>query len=295
MERRFLVHMALINFILDLCALLLWLNWLSIRFDPLARTQASTLVGTLRKAEPGGPKKWKFIAGLILLLLVRVAIYLVIGPVVGWTPKLGLGIIPLYFRSDIHIQMLVFSMLSFGLTLAVFYSWVLLLSVVNKSVPDSDPLQRLVRLHFGWLERLPDTMKLLLPFLVGTLLWLGLQPLLGRLSVVPQIKSTAQLIEQAAVIGAGTYLAWKYLIVGVLVLHVLNSYVYLGNHPVWGFMDATARNMLAQFRWPPLRLGKMDFRPLVAIALVFLVTEFVSNPPARPAWWKPWFYSHLPF
>ena len=33
--------MALIDFILDLAALFLWLNWLSIHFDPLARTPAA--------------------------------------------------------------------------------------------------------------------------------------------------------------------------------------------------------------------------------------------------------------
>jgi len=115
---------------------------------------------------------------------------------------------------------------------------------------------------------------------MGGLLWLALHPLLAQLAIVPETKSNGQLLEQAAVLGLGTYLAWKYLIVGILVLHLLNSYVYLGNHPVWNFVNATARNLLSPLRWAPLRLGKVDFLPVAAIALVFLVTEPLSRLPA---------------
>jgi uncharacterized protein YggT (Ycf19 family) len=291
MDRRFSTRMALINFILDISALLLWLNWLAIHFDPLAKSQASTLAGTLKKADPVGPKRWPFMAGLSFLLLVRAVVYWEIGAGVSWTPELELGVITLPFRSDFLKHMIVFSLLSFGLSLAVFYLWVLLLSVLNVGVADSDPLQKLVRQHFKWLERWPNAFKLMVPFLAGGLLWLGLQPLLARLAVVPGIKSSAQFLEQAAVIGAGTYLAWKYLIVGVLVLHLINSYVYLGNHPLWSFVNATANSLLTPLRWIPLRVGKMDFRPPLAIALVFLVAEYVSH----PAWWRPWLYHLLPF
>ncbi len=63
----------------------------------------------------------------------------------------------------------------------------------------------------------------------------------------------AQLLVQAAVIGLGSYLAWKYLILGILMFHLVNTHVYLGNLPVWNCVDATARNLLAPLRWLPLR------------------------------------------
>ena len=280
--------MALIDFILNLAALLLWLNWLAVHFDPLAKAAAASLIGTLRKADPIGPKRWKFLACLLLLLLGRAMAYWQIGATLHWVPRLELGIIDLSFRSDYLGRMLVFSFLSFACMLGGFYLWVLLLSVVNARVPDTDPLQKLVRLHFKWVENWPRLIKLLLPFLLGGLFWLALHPILTWLGIVPASKSTGQFFEQAALIGAATYLAWKYLIVGILLLHLLNSYVYLGNHAFWNFVNATARNLLFPLRWLPLRFGKVDFLPLIGIALVFLITETCSRLPTQ-------FYRLLPF
>ncbi len=284
--------MALLDFILNLAALLLWLNWLSIHFDPLARATAASLVGTLRKADPSATKRWKSLVGLAALLLFRAVIYWQMSPSIHWTPTLGLGIIVLSFRGDYLGHMLIFSMLSFVLALATFYFWLLLLSVVNSGIPDKDPLQKLVRLHFRWLERWPAVLKLILPFLLGGLFWLACHPLLAWLGVATPVKSTNQLLEQSALIGVAAYLVWKYLIVGILLLHLLNSYVYLGNHAFWIFVNATARNLLFPLSWLPLRLGKMDFLPLVGIALVFFVCETFSR---LTMWLPPRFYHFLPF
>jgi len=272
--------MPLIDFILNIAGLLLWLTWLSVQFDPLTKTSAASLVGTLKKAGASGPKRWKFLAGLSALLLLRAVIYWEIGAAVNWTPRLDLEFIDLSFRSDYYGHMLLFSLLSFGFTLGIFYLSLLLLSMVNAGVPDADPLQRLVRLYFARVEGWPAALKLMLPFLMGGLLWLALHPLLARLAIVPETKSSGQLFEQAVILGLGTYLAWKYLIVAILVMHLLHSYVYLGRHPVWSFVDVTARNLLSPLRWAPLRLGRVDFLPLAAIALVFLVTEPLSRLPA---------------
>jgi uncharacterized protein YggT (Ycf19 family) len=60
------------------------------------------------------------------------------------------------------------------------------------------------------------------------------------------------------------------LIAVVLLLHVVNSYLYLGNHAFWSFINATARNILAPLRWLPLRVGRVDLTPVVGIAVVLL-------------------------
>jgi uncharacterized protein YggT (Ycf19 family) len=269
--------MPLIDFILNFAGLLLWLNWLSISFDPLSRATAASLIGTLKKADASGPKRWKFLAGLVSLLLLRALIYWQIGGAVNWTPSLQLGFVDLSFRSDYLGRMLLFSLLSFALTLGIFYLWLLLLSAANNNVADTDPLQKMIRLHLRWIERWPPIIKLLLPFLSGGLLWIAFHPLFKWLAIVPQTKSTAQLLEQAAVIGVGTYLAWKYLIVGILLLHLVNSYVYLGNHPFWNFINASARNLLYPLHWLPSRVGRVDFLPLLGIGLVFLVTRLPAT------------------
>ncbi len=287
--------MAPLNLALDLAGLALWLNWIAIRFDPLARAQAASLVATLKKADPVRSRRWRLVAGLLAFLALRGIVYWEIGGAMDWTPGLDLGIIHLSFRNDDLGLMLLFSLLSFGLTLAVFYLWLLVLSVVNRRVPDADPLQKLVRLHLKWVERRPPSVKVFLPFLVGGLLWLALHPMLARLAMVPETRSSLQLFEQAAFMGAAVYLAAKYLIVGILVIHLVSSYVYLGNHPIWNFVNASARRLLLPLSWLPLRVGKVDFLPLVGIALVFLATEFFSHPPAWPPGLRPWFYHHLPF
>lgn len=280
--------MALIDFILNLAALLLWWNWLAVRFDPLTKTSATSLVGTLRKAEPTGPKRWRSLAALVLLLFVRAIIYLQLGSALHWTPTLGLDIINLPFRSDYFGRMLLFSLLSFALTLGIFYSWLLLLSIANASVPDTDPIQRLARAHFKWLEPWPWPVKILLPFFIAALLWLALHPLLAQMGIVTKGRPIAQILEQSALIGAAAYTAWKYLIVGILLLYLLNSYVYLGNHAFWNFVNLTANNLLWPLRWLPLRFGKVDLLPVIAIALVFLATEAFARIPIH-------YYQYLPF
>jgi uncharacterized protein YggT (Ycf19 family) len=289
--------MPLIDFILNLAGLLLWLNWLAISFDPLARATAATLAGTLKKADTSAPRRWKLLATLLALLLFRAYIYYLVGSAVGWTPHLHLGFIDLAFLNlfshpDSFYRMLLYSGLSFGTTLATFYFWLLLLSTANVTVPDNDPIQKTIRLHIRWIERWPRTLKLLLPFIISSLLWLIFHPLFVRLAIVPTAKSAAQLIGQAIWIGIGSYLSWKFLLVGILLLHILNSYVYLGNHPFWNFINATAHNLLTPISWIPLRMARVDFAPLVGIALVFLISEFLSRLPTIE-----WLHIHkfLPF
>jgi len=289
----FAVEMALIDLILNLVALALWWNWLALRFDPLAKTSAASLIGTLRKADPVRPKRWRSLAALFALLFFRAIFYWEFGQNFGWTPALHLELINLPFRSDYFSLMLLFSFLSFALALGVFYLWMLLLSVANAHLPDTDPTQRLVRGHFRWLEHWPAAFKVLLPFIVGALVWTVLHPLFVHISILPKTANAAQLFQQAALMGAATYLAAKYLIIGILVLHLLNSYVYFGNHPFWNFVNATATNFLRPLRWLPMRFGKVDFLPLFAIAVIFFATEAATYQPDKPGATLRWVYQSL--
>jgi len=265
--------MSLIDFILNLACLGLWLSWRSTSFDPLVKTSAASLVGALKRAEPRRVRKWHYLAALAGLLVVRALLYWGIGSAVNWVPNLRLGAIAIFFRSDLLGRMLLFSGLSFVVTLIVCYLWLLLLSLVNQRVANEDPVLRLVRLHLGWIELWPWALKLLLPLFVAATAWLAINPLLTRFSLVQPAISGAHRLEQAAVIGLGAYLAWKYLIGGVLLLWLLTTYVYLGGGAFWNFVSLTGRNLLLPLRWAPLRIGKVDFAPVVAIAVVFFASE----------------------
>ena len=87
----------------------------------------------------------------------------------------------------------------------------------------------------------------------------------------------AHRIEQSLLIGLGSYLAWKYVVGALLTLHLLNSYIYFGRHPFWNYANATAQTLLQPLRRVPLRAGKVDFAPILGIALVFLLANCAQN------------------
>jgi uncharacterized protein YggT (Ycf19 family) len=268
--------MALIDFILNLAGLLLWLNWRSVRFDPLGRRTPATLIGTLRRAEPRRLRRWHLLAALGGLLLLRAVLYWQIGAGVGWAAgKLNLGIIELSFRSDSFGRILLFSIFSFGLTLGVLYLWLLLLSIL--AGPEPLPFHRLVRMPLGGMDRWARGVKFLLPLIVTATFWWLASWLLAWLQVIPPLVSPAHRIEESLVIGLGSYLAWKYLAGALLALHLLNSYIYFGKNPFWAYVNAEAQTLLSPLRRVPLRAGKADFTPVVGIVLVFLAAELAGR------------------
>jgi len=273
------------------------LNWRAVRLIAAMQPSVLSLASALKKAEPRRPNRWVYLGVLVALIVLRSAFYWQVGPSVQWIPTIHLGAIALHFRSDFFGRALLFSVFSFVVTLAVFYLWLILLSLVNRTVPNSDPLQRIIRLQLGGLEQWPVVGRLaLVPLLVGTL-WALLHQPFARLGLIAPSSSAAELCQQAGIVGLGSFLAWKYLIVAILFAHIVNSYVYLGNSPAWNFVTVTARNLLRPLRWLPLGIGKADFAPLVGIALVWalawlyarqLTTLFQTPPPRGPGAFNTW-------
>jgi uncharacterized protein YggT (Ycf19 family) len=266
--------LTLIDFILNIVGLLLWLNWRAAEL-PVGGRPGTSLLSTLRPAGPPRPRYYYW-AGLPVLLAARAVFYWQAGQPVHWSPRIFLGPTILSFRSDLPGRMLLFSVLSFAVALGVFYLWLLLLSCLNAQVPDADPVQRLVRVWLGRLERWPGAIKLLLPLAVTALAWCLLNPLLARLNMVPA-SAPGRLLAQGAVIGLAAYLTLKFLILTILLLYLLNSYVYLGEFALWNFVDATTRRLLRPLQKLPLRVRKIDFAPVLSIILVMLAAEFAQR------------------
>jgi uncharacterized protein YggT (Ycf19 family) len=211
-----------------------------------------------------------FIAGLLFL---RAAIYRWIGGALGWTGKLDLFVVVLPFRSDFFLRILTYSFLSFGLMLGTFYVGLLLLSLLS----GPEPVNRLVRIPLGRVDDWPVWAKVSLPFAVSAGAWLGLTWLLASLQILPPPLSLAHRLEQSLVVGLGSYLIWKFPVGVLLVLHLLSSYIYFGRHPVWKYVTATAQTLLLPLRKIPLRLGRVDFAPLVGVFLIFMCAYVVEN------------------
>jgi uncharacterized protein YggT (Ycf19 family) len=265
--------MSLIDFILNLAGLLLWLSWRSVRLDPLGKRTPATLIGTLRRAEPRRWRRWHLLAALGGLLLLRALFYWQIGSAARWTGTLNLSVITLSFRSDFFARMLWFSIFSFGLTLGVFYLWLLLLSILA----GPEPIHRLVRMQLGRIDGWPCGVKLLLPLAITATFWWLASWLLTWLQIIPQPVSAAHRIEAALIVGLNSCLVWKYLIGALLALHLLNSYIYFGKHPFWSYVNAEARTLLSPLRAVPLQAGKVDFAPVAGLALVFLAAELAGR------------------
>jgi uncharacterized protein YggT (Ycf19 family) len=268
---------VLTDFILNLAALLLWLSWRSRQFDPLVRTVPATLVGTLRPAEPRRFKGGELLAGLAVLLVLRGLLYVEIGSPADWTPKLNLGLIVLAFRSDSFSSVLLYSVLSFLRVFLIFYFWLLILALLNRSAADSDAVPRMLRLHLGPPARWPWPWQLVLPVMVIAALWAALYPPLLYLDVVTRVHSTVLLAAQGLVLGLSVFFTLKYLLPVFLFLHLISSYVFLGRNPVWDFVSSTARSLLSPLRRVPLQFAQLDFAPVAGVVLLFLLLHWLPN------------------
>jgi uncharacterized protein YggT (Ycf19 family) len=268
--------MSLIDSILNIVGVLLWFHWCSLRFDLLAGSTPTTLAGTLKRAEKRAVKHWRILGSLGGLLLLRAWLYWQIGSATSWTAKVDLGMIVLAFRSDLFTLSLLYSMLSFLRILVIAYFWLMALAVINWSV-EGDQLQRSVRLHLFKLGRAPRWVLVLTPAIVLILAWIALHPLLVKAGLIEQAGSIGLLARQGLLLAISVYFSLKYFLPVVLLLHLVLNYVYLGRSPAWDFIGVTARNMLAPVRNWPLRLGKVDFSPLVAAVLLLLLLDALPN------------------
>jgi uncharacterized protein YggT (Ycf19 family) len=279
--------MGYVDFILNLAGLLLWAKWRSLPFDPIHKRTPATLVGTLRRAAPSHFRRWYLLAAIGGLLVLRALFYWQIGAAAHWTGRLDLGVITLSVRSDLFGRMLLYSVFSFGLSLAFFYWWLLLLSLLAGRKARDEPVHRLVRMQLGGIDGWPRWAKVILPFATSALGWWLASWLLARLAIIPGPVSAGHRLEESAVIGLDSYLVWKFVAAALLALHLLNTYVYFGKHPLWNYVNATAQNLTAPLRKIPLQAGRVDFAPVVGIAIIFLAAELAERALV-------WLYAWLP-
>jgi hypothetical protein len=275
--------MSLIDFILNLAGLLLWVNWRAVPRDQPRQVTPATLIGTRRRAEPARVNRWYFLAALGALLFLRAWFYWQLGPALNWTARLNLLATRLAFKSDSFGLMLLYSALSFGLLLGVFWLWLLLVSLLGGGAGENLPPLRLARAHLGAINGWSAWKRLLLPLVAGFVVWWLLTWPLAAWGVIPRPVLGMARLAQAALVGGSTYLAWKYLIAALLTLQLLHNHVYLGGHPIWNFVDVAARRLLRPVQKLPLRVAKVDLTPVVGIVLAFIFAYCAENgvPPAR--------------
>jgi uncharacterized protein YggT (Ycf19 family) len=280
--------MPLIDLILNLAGLLLWLSWQALGITAATRPTALSLVYAIKRTEPRPPRRRTPLLFLLALLVGRGVLYWQLGPGTHWVPLLNVAVVTFQFQVSQWDSMLLYSFLSFGQVLGAYYLALLLVAVANAKAPETDALQRIVRMQLGLLGRLPILAALLVPLVAGTLLWLLLAWPLGRLGLHDPPSTFEILWQEALVFGLGTYLVWQYFLIVLLLIHLLNSYVYLGRAPFWHFLALTGRNALRPLRWLPLTFGRFDATPLLVIGLAFFAGYHWSG-------WGRWLFDRIPW
>jgi hypothetical protein len=215
------------------------------------------------------------LAGLILMLFLRSLFYWQAGPAAQWTPLLSLGPVSVAFRADIYTRALLFSTLSFLKALVILYLWMLLLAMVNRGLADRNPIQRTISLQLGRFARSPAWLLLVLIPVIGALSWALASRLLDWLKIL-DLSAGATLWQQGFAVGLSAFLTWKYLMIGALIGHFINSLVYVGSGPLWSLIATTGRNLLLPLRRLPLTLRRLDLAPLLGIALVWMAARYID-------------------
>jgi hypothetical protein len=264
---------TLLDFLLNVVGLLLWFNWRASGLK-LAAPGVVSLAATIQRTESVEPRRWFSFGCLIALLFVRALVYCNIGSKVDWTATMDLTAIVLPFRSDLLSRMFLFSLLSFLLALGIIYASLLLLSVINEKSRATDYFSRLITLQLGWFGKWFWPIRFLLAPTAAALLWMLLSLLFVKLGIIPPPKNNAHAWEIAGVLAFAIVLTWKYVLVLFLALHLLNTYVYLGNSSFWQFVTLTGNRLCLPLRW--LRLGKIDVASPLLIIVIFLGSHYAS-------------------
>src|SRR5262249_46312615 len=159
---------------------------------------------------------------LIALLVIRALLYCQVGSKVGWIATLDLTAIALPFRSDLLLRMFLFSGLSFGVALGVFYASLLLLSVINNPSRDIEYFSRLITLQLNWVGRWYWPLRLLLAPALAAGLWMAVCRIFVDLGIVPAPKNLDHALQIAGVLALCMVVSWKYALTIFLSLHIVN-------------------------------------------------------------------------
>jgi hypothetical protein len=259
--------MGLVDIILNVAALLLWLNWREMRQARREKPDRISLAGLLKYAGKPNQRQWWLILIIPIILLIRALIFQQVGPSLHWTPRLSLELVTLPFHSNFPGRMLSYSVLNFFLLLGRVYILLLFLSMVNRDVLENDAIQRWVRMQLGRVDRWPFWLQILLILVVAVASWFIVSPLLRHLGITPESHSHPRTAVEGLLLGISALLICKYLMIGILVLYVANTYIYFGRSPLWEFVQVTGQNLLWPVRFIPLLFGKLDLRPFVMLAL----------------------------
>ncbi|MEJ5238499.1 hypothetical protein [Limisphaera sp. VF-2] len=273
--------MAWLDSLLNLACLLLgWAAW-SLRGELKQRGRPATLAGTLRPVLVPTARVWFWALGAVGLLGLRALLVWHGGRASEWVPRLDLGVVSVAFPvlpgwSGLGLAM-VHAVLSFGVLCTGFWLWMVLLDGLAEGGPAVNPFVQMARSVVGPWRRWPVPVRLLGTPLVVAALWLGMEPVLVALRLLPEPAPWPARMLQALVVGLNAWLVWKPLLTGLLLLYWLNLYIYFGSHPFWEFVGWCGRRLVAPWRRLGFQIRQLDLTPLVLVAGVWGVSHVAEH------------------
>ncbi len=266
--------------ILNLIGLLFWVLW---RAGTLSRPKpANHLVGPALRQGPVFKHSWIYLLALVGVLGLRAVFYNQFGPGLDWIPSLQLLHEVPHFRSDYFPRALAYSVLSFARWLgALYFCWALLATI--RPTADTAKLWRsFLRAQFGWLGGLPAIAL----WIFAISLSAGLHWVEAEWMVHVGVRSNITIhIQQLPALVALDARAAVYLAMGVLILYLLNTFVYFGESHFWKNVHACGNRLLAPLSGLPLVVGKIDLAPFLALALVYALS-FALRHAQLAAWFS---------
>ena len=234
-------------------------------------SQPLTLLSTLRSESPKSYGRFFLLAGLVLLIVLRAVAYWNFAPLGSALPAVDFGILSVSFKTDSLAHMLGYSVSSFVVFIYLYYLFVFGLSMTCRQRTRIDSIESLINQQLGAAAYWHPGLKLAVTGGVGALLWVLIGAGLIRIQAVPQAWSISVFLFQSPLVAASLWLTFFWVILCVIGLHFLNSYVYLGEKVIWGFIDETAKFYLSFFRNLPLLVGKFDFAPVLGFLAYWLL------------------------
>lgn len=273
-------YMGFLDLVLNIFAVWLWASWLM-----RVKTQnAGYRYGSVSNALNHPSKKqnrvgrhsgnWKMWVALLILLIARPLLYWDMG--LGWNAVLKFGAVSISFATTNLLAMQIFSLASFIQMLLIFYSWLLLLGIFNygNNLNENNLAHKVIHCLVGRLGNWPVGIRLCLPAMVAMPLWFFFSLILEWTGIFPQQGSIKAIFHESLVMGLCAYLPWCHLLAGLIFIYFLNSYLFLGTSPVWNYLHAITRKLLAFLYMLPLTFGKIDFVPIVGLGITFLIYEY---------------------
>jgi hypothetical protein len=260
-----------VNFLLNLVGWFIWAGAFVFPRYAVRSSQPLTLLSTLRSESPQSYGRLFLVAGLVLLIFLRAVAYWNFAPAGSVLPAVDFGVLSVKFRTDSLVHMVCYSLSSFVVFLYVYYLCVFGLSMTCRQRTRVDSIESLINQQLGSAAFWHPGLKLAVTAVCGALLWFSLGAGLIRIQALPETWSLGVLILQSPFVAASLWSTFFFMILSVIGLHFLNSYVYLGEKVIWGFIDETAKFYLLIFRNLPLLVGKFDFAPILGFLAYWLL------------------------